>query len=70
MKSIKHIFIETIFQFLISAIIFGFGFYVLKIGLIVKSYTITFFFTILLIVALLAFNLIKENLIQNQKNVK
>jgi hypothetical protein len=62
MKSPKSLFIETIFEVMVSAVIFGFGFYVLKVGLILRSYIITFLFAILLILGLFALNLLKENM--------
>ncbi len=62
MKSPKSLFIETIFEVIVSAVIFGFGFYILKVGLILKSYIITFLFAILLILSLFALNMLKENM--------
>jgi len=62
MKNIKTIFIKTIFEVLISVAIFGFGFYVLNVGLFFNNRIITFLFAILLILALFALNLLKEKM--------
>jgi len=62
MENIKSIFIETIFEILVSGVIFGFGFYVLSVGLFFNNWLITFLFAIFLILALFALNLIKEKM--------
>jgi len=62
MKNPKLVFIETLYEIITSIVVFGFGLYVLKIGLILKSYVITFLFAILLILSLFALNLLKENM--------
>jgi len=62
MKNITSIFIETIFEILVGVVIFGFGFYVLSVGLFFNNWIITFLFAIILILALFALNLLKEKM--------
>ena len=62
MKNIKSIFIETIFEIIVATVIFGFGFYVLNVGLFFNRWFLTILFAILLILSLFALNLLKENM--------
>ena len=62
MKNIKSIFIETIFEIIVATVIFGFGFYVLNVGLFFNRWFLTILLAILLILSLFALNLLKENM--------
>ena len=68
MKNVKSIFVETIFEILVATVIFGFGFYVLNVGLFFNEWVLTILFAIILILVLFVLNLLKENFKSNFPN--